>query len=127
MDMRVQIELLGAFRVVVDGRVVAATAWRRERSAALVKLLSVSTGHRLLREQAMEALWPEMAPDASAANLRKAVHFARRALGKLELIGAENDVLVLAPNHELVIDAEAFETAAVAALRGSSPDPSTCA
>jgi DNA-binding SARP family transcriptional activator len=125
--MRVQIELLGAFRVVVDGRVVAANAWRRERSAALVKLLSLSTGHRLHREQAMEALWPEMAAEASAANLRKAVHFARRALGKHELIGAEHDVLVLAPSQELVIDAAVFEAAAHAALRAPSPDPAACA
>ncbi len=125
--MRIQVELLGGFRVVVDGKVVAPSAWRRERSAALVKLLSLSPGHRLHREQAMEALWPEMNPDASAANLRKAVHFARKALGNHELISADNDVVVLARDHELVVDAEAFEAAARDALRAPSPDPAACA
>lgn len=125
--MRVQVELLGQFDVTVADRRVASSAWRRERSAALVKLLSLSTGHRLHREQAMEALWPEMAPDASAANLRKAVHFARRALGKHELIAVENDVVSFAPTHQLEIDAEVFEAAALAALRTASPDRGACA
>src|SRR5574342_672348 len=118
--MRVQVELLGQFRVTVADRRVASAAWRRERSAAFVKLLSLSAVHLLHREQAMEALWPEMAPDASAANLRKAVHFARRALGKHELIAVENDVVALVPTHELDIDAKAFEAAALAALRTAS-------
>ncbi|HKC46112.1 MAG TPA: BTAD domain-containing putative transcriptional regulator [Gemmatimonadales bacterium] len=125
--MRVQVGLLGAFRVVVEDRVIAPGAWRRERGAALVKLLALSTGHRLHREQAMEALWPDMAPDASAANLRKAVHYARRALGEHDLIGVEHDVVVLAPNAQLVIDAEAFEAAAQSALRAPAPDAAACA
>jgi DNA-binding SARP family transcriptional activator len=28
----------------------------------------------------MDVLWPDLAPEAAAANLRKAVHFARQAL-----------------------------------------------
>ena len=120
--MRVQVDMLGRFRVVVGDHVVPPRSWRRERSAALVKLLALSRRHRLHREQAMEALWPEMAPDASAANLRKAVHFARRALGAHELIGLRNDVLSL--DAELVVDAERFETEATESLR--TADPSAC-
>lgn len=123
--MRVKVDLLGQFRVTVDGREVAASAWRRQRSAALVKLITLSPNHRLHREQAMEALWPEMAPDASAANLRKAIHFARRALGGHELIALKNNIVALAPDQELVIDVEVFEASARAALR--SGDPTACA
>ncbi len=122
--MRVYVHLLGQFRVTVGSRDVSAHEWRRERSAALVKLLALSTGHRLHREQAMEALWPEMSPDASAANLRKAVHFARRALGEHELIALLGDVVALAPDEELVIDVEAFEVEAKAAQ--STDDPAAC-
>jgi DNA-binding SARP family transcriptional activator len=117
--------MLGRFRVAIDGSDVPVGAWRRERSAALVKLLALSTGHRLHREQAMEALWPELSPDASAANLRKAIHFARRALGEHELIGLKNDMVALAPDRELAIDVEGFEAEAKAALR--SNDPQACA
>ena len=123
--MRIQVELLGQFRVITNGRAVAATAWRRERSAALVKLLALSTGHRLRREQAMDTLWPELGPDAAAANLRKAIHFARRALGKHDLIGVKNDLVTLASDQELAIDADVFEAEANAALR--SGDPLACA
>ena len=95
--MHAQVDLLGQFRVAVNDRDVSVADWRRERSAALVKLLALSQGHRLHREQAMEALWPEMSPDASSANLRKAIYFARRALGEPELIALRNDIVALAP------------------------------
>src|SRR5437667_8477027 len=77
-DLR--LELLGGFRVAVGGRPVPDEAWRRRKAAGLVKLLALAPAHRLHREQAMDALWPELEPDAAAANLRKAVHYARRAL-----------------------------------------------
>src|SRR5687767_10729943 len=123
--MRLQVDLLGQFRVVADGRVVPAEHWRRSRSLALVKLLALAEGHRLHREQAMEALWPELSPAAAAANLRKAVHFARRTLGAHDVIAADLEVLALAPNDELVVDADVFQAEARAALR--SADPSACA
>ena len=44
----------------------------------MVKLLALAPGHRLHREQLMESLWPDLDPDAAGANLRKALHFARR-------------------------------------------------
>src|ERR1700686_1275155 len=84
--MRVQVDVLGRFRVAFDGRVATAEAWRRTRSAALVKLLALAEEHRLHREQVMEALWPDLEPEAAAANLRKAVHFVRRALDAHDVV-----------------------------------------
>ena len=43
-----------------------------------------SPGRRMLREQVMELLWPELDPRAAGANLRKAIHHARRALDGAE-------------------------------------------
>jgi DNA-binding SARP family transcriptional activator len=121
--MRLRVGLLGQFGVIIGERAVPPDAWRRERGAALVKLLAVTPGHRLHREQVMELFWPDLDPEAAGANLRKAVHFARRSLGEHEVI-ASNDVLAFAPDVELEIDAEAFEQAAKAALRGA--DPAAC-
>ncbi|HEY5628071.1 MAG TPA: AAA family ATPase, partial [Candidatus Limnocylindrales bacterium] len=73
--------ILGAFEVTVDGRRVAPEDWVRRSAQRLVKLLLVTRGHTLARETAAELLWPEAAPDASRVNLRKAIHFAHRALG----------------------------------------------
>ena len=115
--MRLDIELLGHFRVTVDGRAVPLGEWRRARSVALVKLLALAPGHRLHREQAMDALWPELSPDAAASNLRKAVHYARHALGSRAAIKLVGEVLALAPEAELVVDAALFEADAQAAIR----------
>src|SRR5437868_8353803 len=115
--MRVEIELLGRFRVTIDGRAVPAGDWRRGRSVALVKLLALAPGFYLHREQVMDALWPELAPDAAASNLRKAVHFARHALSTPDLIKLHGELLRLAPDANLVVDAALFEADAHAALR----------
>ncbi|RAZ87478.1 hypothetical protein DPM33_25430 [Mesorhizobium hawassense] len=117
--MRVSIHLLGRFAVSVDDRPIPAADWRRDRAAALVKLLALKPAHRMHREQAMETFWPDADPEAAGASLRKAVHFARRALGAHDLITISNDVIALAPNAELDIDIEGFEAAAKTALRGS--------
>src|SRR5258708_3390941 len=115
--MQVRVDVLGQFKVVVDGREAAAAAWRRTRSAALVKLLALAEGHRLHREQVMEALWPDLEPEAAAANLRKAVHFARRALDAHDVIKLHGEIVALAPGADLTVDSHLFEAAAKAALR----------
>ena len=76
-----RIWLLGEFRVVVGGHEVPAAAWHRSKARSLVKLLALAPAHRLHREQLMDALWPDLTPEAAAANLRKAIHFVRRAMG----------------------------------------------
>jgi len=123
--MRLDIRVLGGFRISVDGRETSEQDWRRSRSAALVKLLALAPRCRLHREQAMEALWPDLAPDAAAANLRKAVHFARRTLGEHEVIGGDAEFIALGPKAGLTIDAEVFEAQARAALREG--DAEACA
>lgn len=52
--MRVRIEVLGGFRVWVDGHVVPADGgWRHRRAAELVQLLALAPDHRLHRERVM--------------------------------------------------------------------------
>jgi DNA-binding SARP family transcriptional activator len=121
--MRLRVALLGQFGVIVGEQAVPPDAWRRERGAALVKLLAVTPGHRLHREQVMDLFWPDLEPEAAGANLRKAVHFARRSLGEHEVIES-SDVVAIAPDVELELDAEAFAEAARVALRAG--DPAAC-
>jgi DNA-binding SARP family transcriptional activator len=109
-----EVSLMGAFRVRVDGRPVA--AWRHRRAAELVKLLALADRHRLHREQLMDELWPELGPEAASANLRKAVHYARRALGSDEAVGVAAEWVELCPEGTISIDAAAFEEAAGAAV-----------
>src|SRR3954469_24140073 len=74
------VQLLGGFRVLVNGQPVPESAWRQKRAAAVVKLLALEPAHRLHREQLIETLWPELEPDAAANNLRVALHRAREGL-----------------------------------------------
>jgi DNA-binding SARP family transcriptional activator len=117
MAMTCDVYLLGGFRVVVGGTAVPDDAWRHRRGADLVKLLTLAPGRRLHREQVMDALWPDLPVEASAANLRKATHFARRALGWQQSIGTDADMLALLPGAEVHSDVERFEDAAGEALR----------
>jgi DNA-binding SARP family transcriptional activator len=120
-DLR--IELLGGFRVTVGTRLVPEAAWGRRKPAALLKLLALAPGHRLHREQLMEALWPELDPSAAAANLRKALHYARRALDGddgVSLIASVSEVLSLPPEG-LWVDVDAFLAAVAHARRTGDP------
>ena len=121
----VRIELLGCFRAVVDGREVTGGQWPGRRSAELVQLLALAEGRRLPRERCIETLWGHLQPEAGAANLRKAAHQARRALGDREAVVLRSALVELFPARAVEIDAERFECAAEAAL--AAGDPAACA
>ena len=106
------IQLLGRFSVAVDGVPIAGDAWRSRRGADVVKLLALAPGHRMHRAQVMEGLWPESEPEASGTNLRKALHFARLAIGDEQAIVNERGVLALRPDARVETDVERFEAAA---------------
>jgi len=114
----VEVQFLGLFSVAVDGVPVSGDAWRSRRAADVVKLLALAPAHRMHRTQVMEALWPESDPEASGTNLRKAMHFARLAIGDERSIVNERGVLVLWSDARLETDVERFEAAAKQALDG---------
>ena len=110
------IRLLGGFHVEIDGSPVPVQAWRHRRGADLVKLLALAPDHKLHREQVMDALWPGLSRDAAAANLRKAIHYARKALGAQQGVAPQGEMVALWPDAELSVDAARFEAAASGAL-----------
>jgi DNA-binding SARP family transcriptional activator len=113
----IHIRLLGAFVVSIDRHGVAADAWPGRRSSELVQLLALADGHRLSRDQVIEALWPHLDVDAGAANLRKAAHHARRVLGDPDAVVLRGGQVALFPGSSVSTDAADFESAARAALR----------
>ncbi len=119
-----RIQLLGEFRVEVDGEAVPQSAWKRRSARQLVKLLALAPRYRLHREQVMDALWPDADIQSAANRLHKAVHMARRALeprlalrGSSRFIHRGDDMLSLSGDGELVVDAVAFERLALEAIR----------
>ena len=95
MDAR--ISLLGGFDVDVAGTPVPAREWNRRQSAGLVKLLALTPGRRLHREQVLDALWPDVLVDDAAPRLHKAAHYARRALGSPDSVVLTGEVVALWP------------------------------
>jgi DNA-binding SARP family transcriptional activator/tetratricopeptide (TPR) repeat protein len=114
----VDIRILGGFVVRVDGREVAAGNWPSLRSAQLVQRLSLAPQRRLLRDEAIECLWPQLDPEAGAANLRKAAHHVRQALGFQDALVLQGGQVLLCPSRDVCIDAARFEALARDALAG---------
>src|SRR5918912_4099772 len=106
---QIEIRLLGRFEAVVDSRPVPAEAWPQRRAADLVKVLALARGHRMPRDEVLEALWPRLGADAAAANLHKAASYARRALGARDAVVLRSGMVELAPDVEVTTDVERFE------------------
>ena len=127
----IEIHLLGAFRVSVDGRVVAERQFTRRKPKQLIKLLALQPNHQLHREQAMELLWPDSDPESAAHNLHKAIHLARHAL-EPELASAAASHFILTQGQQILlhapgklcIDVDEFELKAAAAIK--SEDSAAC-
>ena len=124
---RLRARLLGGFELSVDGQAVPASAFERPSGLRLLKLLVATPGHRLRREAAAELLWPDAEPERSGANLRKAIHFARRALATADtaaeaILAGDGPELRL--EGELDVDADDLAAAIAAVERGAGRAPS---
>ncbi len=115
-----RVHLLGQFRVERkegnDWQSVSNRTWQRRRARALLGCLLSQAGRRMGREQAMEALWPELDIETAANRLNGAVHELRQILepgierpASSKLLRLERDILILADASEIWVDAEAFE------------------
>ncbi len=116
--------MLGGFRISVGTRTIEEDAWHLRKAANLVKLLALAPGHLLHREQAMDALWPDLARRAASNNLRQVLHAARRVLDPVvgaRYVTSENGLLILGQEGFVWVDAEAFGEAAIAARRAKVP------
>lgn len=123
----VRVRLLGRFEVGIDDRVVDESVFQRRHAALLVKLLALSGGRSMHREQVMDALWPESLIDKAAPQLHKAASYARSALGDKQAIVMRGDSVHLWPDHEVEVDVARFEEAADLAYSGSGAEAAAAA
>jgi DNA-binding SARP family transcriptional activator len=126
---RVQVFTLGGFRVLVGGRVVEDSAWRRKAARQLFKVLLSRPGRRITRDEVVELFWPESDPDAASSNLRSTIYAMRRALQSqgqaagLDVVFGDHDSVWLRPDLALWSDADAFEHLVADAWRSANPLP----
>lgn len=120
--------LLGGFELATRGRSLQPASFERPSGLRLLKLLLATPGHRLRREEAAELLWPEADPERSGANLRKAIHFARRGLAAADprsehLVHAEGEVLRLEFDEAPDIDVDRLVAALSVVEHVAGPEP----
>jgi len=120
---RLRIHLLGGFRVERDGDVPPVTRWRRHAAQVVVKLLAVTPGHRLHRDEVVEACWPDADPESASRNLRVTLHAARHTLqpelaprAASAYLRTEGDMLAL-DRRGVVVDLDEAEERSAGALR----------
>src|SRR5918998_2036299 len=124
----IRIQLLGGFTVWVGAREMEGSAWRLRKAASLVKVLALSPGHLLHRDQAMYLLWPDLGRRAASNSLRQTLYVARRVLSPEAAMGSHylrsaGESLVLCPESDLWIDVGVFQETAATARRAGEPAP----
>ncbi len=73
-----KIRLLVSFEVRRGDRVLLSEDWPRKKAAALLKRLALE--RRLLKDQAIDFLWPEASLVIGANNLYNTLHTVRQTL-----------------------------------------------
>ena len=104
----------------VGGTDVPDAGFVRKKSRALFKLLAIQPGRHLHRDQAMDALWPDLDVQAASAQLYKAVHHIRQALATADPRGealVEFSEGLLRLGAEVETDVASFERLADVAVR----------
>src|SRR5438067_7315531 len=116
----IRIYTLGQFRLerrdAADWQTVTEAAWGHQRVRSLLGCLVSNPWRKLGREQLMDAIWPELDIETAAGRLDRAVYSLRQLfepsrsrLAASPLLLTEREVLVLADQSQVWIDADAFE------------------
>ena len=110
----VSVSVLGRFEVTEGGRAIELGAGQ---GTQLLKLVAVSGG-AVHAEQAIEQLWPEVAPDAGRNRLRTVLNRLRDTVG--DVVRREGDLLALAPDVRLDLTHFTREAREALALRADT-------
>jgi DNA-binding SARP family transcriptional activator len=111
--------LLGRFRILRGAKSIGSEQIHSHKARDLLKLLALAPDRQLHREQLLEMLWPEHAPESAAHNLRQILYVLRPKLQELDSsirIQFEDERLVLSAAGGISTDVEGFEQMARLAL-----------
>ncbi|MBW6472324.1 MAG: hypothetical protein K0B14_04295 [Anaerolineaceae bacterium] len=115
----VRISLLGGFRLQCGEQSLTEDQFHLRKARDLLKLLALAPNHRLHREEVLDLLWPEQAPQQAAHNLSQTLYTLRPNLTALDTcirLAFDEDCLFLLPTEGISTDVEEFEKAARSAL-----------
>ncbi|MCI0698149.1 AAA family ATPase [candidate division KSB1 bacterium] len=119
--------LLGRFCLYLGEREIPEAAFKSRKALSLLKLLAIKPKHQLHRDQAIDALWPELDPAAAAAQMYKSIHYIRKAFEATtvdlvpdELLVYKDETLKLTAPAEVHTDLDAFQHLAQEARRNKT-------
>jgi DNA-binding SARP family transcriptional activator len=129
---QVRIFTLGRFeierRVGQQWRRIPTTEWRTARARRLLALLLSSPARRAQREQVMDALWPDLDIASASDHLDRGAHELRRVLEPQRgayaqgyLLTQEHEIIALASQNVIWVDADAFGDVMTQADAASQP------
>ncbi len=108
--------LLGRFCLYLGEREIPEAAFKSRKALSLLKLLAIKPKHQLHRDQAIDALWPELDPTAAAAQMYKSIHYIRKAFEATTagpapeaLLVYKDETLKLTAPAEVHTDLDAFQ------------------
>jgi DNA-binding SARP family transcriptional activator len=109
----IRIFLLGRFEVIRGEHILQASGWTRRKATALLQRLILE--RRLLKDQAIEFLWPEIDPTLGANNLYRTLHTLRHTLDTALGPGTAEKILVFQDGvftltDTVWVDVAAFES-----------------
>jgi DNA-binding SARP family transcriptional activator len=113
-----RVELLGGFRVLIDGRSTARPLSARQQQLFAFLVLHARTVP-IQRQRIAGSLWPESSDAQALTNLRRELHQLREGWPKLDgLVDAGSRTLAWCGAAGAVVDLLAFEAAADRGLEG---------
>ena len=123
--LRLQIQLLGTFQVLQNGR--SLTGFRTDKIRALLAYLAVESDRPHRRDTLAALFWPDMDDQKARYNLRLSLHRLRKTLG--------DDALALQVDRQSAqfdttqswVDVVAFEQMITAVSTHAHPQLQTCA
>jgi DNA-binding SARP family transcriptional activator len=125
---RLTVQAFGAFRVWRGSEELAGREWQRDKARQLFQLLLAERGGRWLqRDQIVERLWPQLAPDAAVRDFKVALNALNRALEPASTVARafyfverEGTAYRLRPEADIWFDAAQFEGLCERGLRGAT-------
>jgi DNA-binding SARP family transcriptional activator len=105
---RVEVRMLGCFKVWRAGHDVASSSFGGRRSRQLLQILLTGRGRLIPKDVLIEALWPRRDPADPHGNLAVLASRARHALGEASLILSRPGGYLYADDDRTWVDAEAF-------------------
>jgi DNA-binding SARP family transcriptional activator len=106
----IRIEMLGNFRVTVEGEPVAAL--HKNRLQSLLAYLALHRDAAVPREQLAFTLWPDSSESQARTNLRQLIHNLRHALpAGCDLLESDHHTVRWRDSDECAVDVLEFEAA----------------